>query len=315
MCITLHNYPKVITKLLLNPLFDLLILTPVADMIMAIIYNYIWISFMNALFKSATTLGVSLLLVSTFVTQPAFANGPIGEHVNHLQANIKDYSEEVEWMIAKVDTLVSNYETKGAKAVNSDDLIEYWESVKFHSAIETNYVPVYASIWQSLYGIKMAIDNNKPASEVRTQQSALNAALWQGLGAVKLAAKFQQKGVLDAVKTTATENMTQSATIDEIKHKLDRVVAKYAERLSDEATAIVHDTYLHLFEGVEGTLIEQDANLVEVLEKDFNVTLPKAISDNKTVDQVRDVITDMQTKLDRAKALIEKAEKTRKDVF
>jgi hypothetical protein len=52
-----------------------------------------------------------------------------------------------------------------------------------------------------------------------------------------------------------------------------------------------------------------------VLEKDFNVTLPKAISDNKTVDQVRDVITDMQTKLDRAKALIEKAEKTRKDVF
>ena len=273
---------------------------------------------MNALFKSATTLGVSLLLVSTFVTQPAYANGPIGEHVNHLQANIKDYSEEVEWMVAKVDTLVSNYEAKGAKAVkavNSDDLIEYWESVKFHSAIETNYVPVYASIWQSLYGIKMAIDNNKPASDVRKQQTALNAALWQGLGAVKLAAKFQQKGVLDAVKTTATENMTQSATVDEIKHKLDRVVAKYAERLSDEATAIVHDTYLHLFEGIEGTLIEQDANLVEVLEKDFNVTLPKAISDNKTVDQVRDVITDMQTKLDRAKALIEKAEKTRKDVF
>ena len=270
---------------------------------------------MNALFKSATTLGVSLLLVSTFVAQPAYANGPIGEHVNHLQANIKDYSEEVEWLVAKVDSLVTAYESKGVKAVNSDNLIEYWESVKFHSAIETNYVPVYASIWQSLYGIKMAIDNNKPASDVRSQQTALNTALWQGLGAVKLAAKFQQTGVLAAVKTTATENMTQSATVDEIKHKLDRVVAKYAERLSDEATTIVHDTYLHLFEGIEGTLIEQDANLVEVLEKDFNVTLPKAISDNKTVDQVRDVITDMQTKLDRAKALIEKAEKTRKDVF
>ena len=62
------------------------------------------------------------------------------------------------------------------------------------------------------------------------------------------------------------------------------MVAKYAERLSDEATSIVHDTYLHLFEGVEGTLIEQDANLVEVLEKDFNVTLPQAISGNKTVN-------------------------------
>jgi hypothetical protein len=52
-----------------------------------------------------------------------------------------------------------------------------------------------------------------------------------------------------------------------------------------------------------------------VLEKDFNVTLPLAISSNKSVDEVRNVISDMQTKLDRAKTLIEKAEKTRKDVF
>ncbi len=109
--------------------------------------------------------------------------------------------------------------------------------------------------------------------------------------------------------------MTQSATMDEIKHKLDRVVAKYAERLGDEATQIVHDTYLHLFEGVEGTLIEQDANLVEELEKDFNVTLPKAIADNQSVDDVRAVVVAMQSKLDRAKKLIEKAEKARKDVF
>ena len=72
---------------------------------------------------------------------------------------------------------------------------------------------------------------------------------------------------------------------------------------------------MHLFEGVEGTLIEQDANLVEVLEKDFNVTLPQAISGNKTVNQVREVVVDMQTKLTRAQTLIEKAEKSRKDVF
>ena len=270
---------------------------------------------MNLLFKPAKTLGVSLLLASAFMAQPVLANGPIGEHVNHLQENIKSYKEEVEWMIGKVDTMVSDYDTKGAKAVKTDDLIEYWESVKFHSAIETNFVPVYASIWQGLYGVKMAIENGKPAAEVRKEQKAMNIALWQGLGAVKLAAKFQQKGLLDTVKATATKEMTQSATIDEIKHKLDRVVAKFAERLQDEATEIVHDTYLHLFEGVEGTLIEQDANLVEVLEKDFNVTLPLAIKNSKSVDEVRDVISDMQTKLDRAKVLIEKAEKARKDVF
>ena len=270
---------------------------------------------MKILLKPAKTLSASFLLASAIFAQPVFANGPIGEHVNHLQANLKTYNEDVEWMISKVDTMVSDYEKKGAKAVNSDDLVEYWESVKFHSAIETNYVPVYASIWQGLYGIKMAIDNKKPALEVRKQQQAMNNALWQGLGAVKLAAKFQQKGLLDSVKATATKEMTQSATIDEIKHKLDRVVAKYAERLSDEATNIVHDTYLHLFEGVEGTLIEQDAKLVEILEKDFNVTLPQAISNNKSVDEVRDVVVDMQTKLSRAQTLIEKAEKARKDVF
>lgn len=270
---------------------------------------------MNLLFKPAKALGVSLLLASAFITQPILANGPIGEHVNHLQANLKSYAEEVEWMVGKVDTMVSDYDTKGAKAVKTDDLIEYWESVKFHSAIETNFVPVYASIWQGIYGVKMAIENKQPAAEVRKQQQAMNNALWQGLGAVKLAAKFQQQGLLANVTTTATKEMTQSATIDEIKHRLDRVVAKFAERLNDEATEIVHDTYLHLFEGVEGTLIAQDANLVEVLEKDFNVTLPLAISSNKSVDEVRNVISDMQTKLDRAKTLIEKAEKTRKDVF
>ena len=52
-----------------------------------------------------------------------------------------------------------------------------------------------------------------------------------------------------------------------------------------------------------------------MLEKDFNVTLPQAITNSKSVDEVRDVISDMQTKLDRAKVLIEKAEKARKDVF
>ena len=286
------------------------------DMIMSIIYNYPFgLSTMKHLSKSVKTLGASLLLASAFVTQPALANGPIGEHVNHLQANLKSYAEEVEWMVGKVDTMVSDYDKKGAKAVKTDDLIEYWESVKFHSAIETNFVPVYASIWQGIYGVKMAIENGKPAAEVRKEQEAMNIALWQGLGAVKLAAKFQQKGLLESVKATATTEMTQSATIDEIKHKLDRVVAKFAERLQDEATDIVHDTYLHLFEGVEGTLIEQDANLVEVLEKDFNVTLPQAIKNSKSVDDIRDVVSDMQTKLDRAKTLIEKAEKARKDVF
>ena len=77
----------------------------------------------------------------------------------------------------------------------------------------------------------------------------------------------------------------------------------------------MHDTYLQRFEGVEGDLIAQDAALVEDLEKDFNVTLPQAISKDKGVDSVRKVVETMQTKLDRARVLLVEAEKSRKDVF
>jgi hypothetical protein len=78
---------------------------------------------------------------------------------------------------------------------------------------------------------------------------------------------------------------------------------------------MVHDTYLNLFEGVEGELITLDAKLVEDLEKDFNVTLPLAIKNNKSVDQVRDIVTAMSKKLTKAKMLLENKAKNKKDVF
>jgi len=105
------------------------------------------------------------------------------------------------------------------------------------------------------------------------------------------------------------------ATLDEVKHRLDRVVAKYAEQLVDEATSIVHETYANRFEGVEGELIEQDADLVADLEKDFNVTLPQALQRGASMDQVREVVNAMHGKLDRAKSLLAKAEQNKKDVF
>lgn len=256
-------------------------------------------------------LAASLCLAALQVS----ANGDIGEHVNHLQDNLGKYEKEINWINERIDIMVDTYEAKGAKAAESDQVVDIWEAVLFHSAIEVNYVPIYASIWQGLYGVKEAIDAEKPVAEVRAEQAKLEQSLWQALGAVKLAALYQQRGLLDKVKTTESAPTTPTATLEEVKHRLDRVVAKYAEQLPEEATSIVHDTYLNLFEGVEGALIEQDAALVESLEKDFNVTLPKAISAGGSVDEVRGVVTDMQTKLDSAKDLLEKAESERKDVF
>ncbi|MCP3705044.1 MAG: hypothetical protein GY954_19205, partial [Alteromonas sp.] len=158
-------------------------------------------------------------------------------------------------------------------------------------------------------------DESKPIDVVREEQEKLNHALWQALGAVKLASQYQQRGLVDQVRTTEVEPTTGPAVIDDIKTRLDRVVAKYAEQLNEVATTLVHDTYLQRFEGVEGDLIAKDADLVEALEKDFNVTLPQAISSNKSVDSVRDVVEAMQVKLNKARALLVEAEKGRKDVF
>ena len=233
--------------------------------------------------------------------------------MNDLEANLDSYTEEVSWLIEKVDGIVGAYETGGLKAAKPEAVVDHWEAVDFHAAIETNYIPLYASIWQGLFGVRGAIEEGKTLAEVRMEQVQLEQTLWQALGAVKMAAKVQATGALVAPAPDAA--LTPVATLTLVAERLDRVVAKYAEQLGDEATEIVQDTSLSLFEGVEGALIERDADLVEDLEIDFNVTLPKAIEDSATVDQVRSVVMAMQDKLDRAKTLLEDAQSERSSVF
>lgn len=257
----------------------------------------------------------SVFLISSFINFSAFANGEVGEHVNHLSENISKYEEEVNWLSGKVSGIVNTYQKDGAKAAHASALMEHWEEVDFHAAIESNYVLIYASIWQGLYAVKDSIDNKTPFKNVKTEQVKLERALWQALGAVKMAAKYQKDGLLAKVKTTHGAPKNSIEAIAVIDKNLHKVVAKYAEKLIDTSTTIVHDTYLNLFEGVEGELIALDANLVEDLEKDFNVTLPKAIKEQKSVSTVRDIVIAMTQKLSKAKALLEKNAKNKKAVF
>lgn len=247
-------------------------------------------------------------LLSILAMQPAVAHGPIGDHVNHLSENLDKYTKEVSWLIGKVDGIVSRYEKSGVKASRAEAITEHWEAVNFHSAIETSYVPVYAAIWQGLFGVKESIENKAPIATVREEQRKLEQALWQALGAVKLAAQYQERGLLDKIRTTEGGPANSIETLGEIKMQLDRVVAKYAEKLADESVAIVHDTYQNLFEEIEGELIGLNANLTEDLEKDFNVTLPKAIQNKASVDKVRQVVTAMHGKLNQARSLLTKSE-------
>ncbi len=273
------------------------------------------ISRLNKIAKIRLVALLGFVMSLGFITNPVLANGDIGEHVNHLQDNIENYTKEINWLIGEVDKIVEVYDKGDKRLVKPERLIELWESVDFHAAIESNYVPIYASIWQGLYGIKQGLENRIPITKLSEEQENLERALWQALGAVKLAAQFQEKGLLSEVQTREANPQTPSETIVVINKKLDRVVAKAAEKLAKEATDIVHNTYLSLFEGIEGGLIALDAKLVEDLEKDFNVTLPQAINENQSVDDVRQTVEMMKEKLARAKRLLENAQKNKKEVF
>lgn len=260
-------------------------------------------------------LALSFSVLTLFTINTATAGGEVGDHVNHLTDNLNKYSEEVVWLISKTDDIVDRYQKSGAKEANSKSLVDNWEAVNFHAAIESNYIPLYATIWQGIYGVKDAIDKNQPIEQVRAEQQKYEKALWQSLGAVKLAAQFQDKGLLEKVALRDGPPTNSVEALDKIKTRLDRVTAKYAEKLVKESVEIVHDTYLNLFEGVEGELIALDAALVEDLEKDFNVTLPKALESKASLDDVRKVVNSMGAKLDKAKSLLVKEKANKKKVF
>lgn len=253
------------------------------------------------------------LAITLLVAGQVRASGAIGEHVNDLSSHIDQYTQDVNWLIGKVDGIVDAYEKGGLTAAQPAAVVDHWEAVDFHSAIETNYVPLYGAIWQGLFGVRTAIENEQPVATVRAEQQKLEQALWQSLGAVKVAADYQKRGLLPTVENT--EAASPMETVDIIQRNLDRVVAKYAEKLPEDAIALVQDIYLNRFEGIEGDLIALDADLVEDLEVDFNVRLQKAIQDGRTVGEVRDVVVAMQGKLDKCRALLEKAKSSRSEVF
>ena len=117
-----------------------------------------------------------------------------------FQKILKKYEEEVNWLSKKVNGIVVTYQKSGAKAAHPEALMEHWEAVDFHAAIESNYVLIYASIWQGLYGVKDSIDKKSSIENVKAEQVKLEQALWQALGAVKMAATFQKNGLLAKVK-------------------------------------------------------------------------------------------------------------------
>ena len=260
---------------------------------------------------------VAAAMIPTLGFSPqAEAHGEVGEDVKNLQAHLPEYEDAVVKFLKSVDGVVTTYASSGeAKKADPRKLIDAWEEAKIHAAIELNYVALYAQIWQGIYGLKEGIEKGEPTAKVKATQAELTRVMWQSLGAVKMASKVQAEGGSGAAKPEGDQPVGNVATLAEIKNRLDGVTGKSAERDFKEAKKIVHDTYLNLFEGVEGALIELDAELVEDLEKDFNVTLPKAVEAEAPLKQIKEIIATMKTKMNRATDLLKKSEAKEKDVF
>lgn len=261
---------------------------------------------------AAAVLAVSVLSLPG----AALAHGEAGEHVNELQEHMSEYAGDINAMIGSVNDIVSNYEAGDDYADEAKELIEQWESVEFHEAVESRAMPLYPPIWAAIGAFSTALKEGAPAATVQAKGDAIAAALWQGYGALKLLATRDKsghgQGHADKHKKGRLSN---EAVLDTIDDNLDRVLVLYKEGNSEKAQELIFDTYMNYFEGIEGDLIEQDADLVSGLEADFNATLPQLVKSGAPASEVDAQIDAMQDQLDKAEDLLEQAEQAESSVF
>lgn len=120
---------------------------------------------------------------------PALAHGEIDEeHLAEFHLHLDDYEGEVEELIAEVRAIAAGSTTGDGTASALDELIEHWEEVGVHAAIETKASVTYPDIWQTLVVFRQAVEEDRGAEAVRAAADDLEAALWQAYGALRLAA-------------------------------------------------------------------------------------------------------------------------------
>ena len=137
----------------------------------------------------AVAAGVALLAAALLGTPEAMGSGVSDEKMlASFQDHLDLYESEIGGLATAVDKIVAESGTGTVADGRVDELIEQWEAVSVHEAIEYKVTIAYPGIWQGIVGLKQAIDSGGSVDEVSASGEALKAALWQGLGALKLAA-------------------------------------------------------------------------------------------------------------------------------
>lgn len=258
----------------------------------------------------ATVLG---LLCPVLFPLEARGHGEVDEdQLAAFQNHLDEYGQEIRMLVQDVKNIVEDYGAGENVAPKIQAWIDQWEEVGVHAAIESRATVTYPGIWQTIVALQQAVEADEPDGAVAAAGEAVEAALWQGMGAVRLAASQVGR---EAPADTTTPTASGPETIEAIVADLEEAVAAYRADDLQRAEALIHETYMSRFEGLEGDLIERDPDLVSGLEKDFNATLPLLMQQGAPVEKVRARLDAMKGELDRASRLLEQAAQSRSEVF
>lgn len=230
---------------------------------------------------------------------------PDEEKLAQFELYLGEYEAEVVAMNATVDAIVAGTQDGGV-----DALIEQWEAVEVHEAIEDKATIAYPGVWQALIQFRDAVAKGEG---VETAGAAVKASLWQGIGALKMAASV--KAETPEAAEFDEERLSGPESVAQIIADLKQSLTFYELGDGAAAEAAIHDTYENRFEYLEGDLIPVDADLVTSLEADFNATLPLIIKNGGSVDQYGKALATVIEKLGKASAILEQVEAERKTVF
>jgi len=129
------------------------------------------------------------LFLAAQPSTPALAHGEVdSQHLAEFHLHLDDYEEEIEALIADVRKIVSARTDGGNGGPSVEKLIEHWEEVGVHAAIERKATVTYPDIWQALVAFRQAVEKDRGAEALARAAQDLEAALWQGYGALRLAA-------------------------------------------------------------------------------------------------------------------------------
>jgi hypothetical protein len=242
----------------------------------------------------------------------AVAHGEPGEHVEAFAEHLDDYQQEITKLNSMLEGIAEDYAAEKDAAAGIDAFIEQWEEVGIHLVIETKATPLYPPIWQGIVRLREAVSEDAGADAVRSAAKQLQAAFWEGLGGVRLAAANPE---LAAAGGGHHGEQSAHDIIHGIEHDLEHAVEDYAGGDVAEAKALIMQTYLNRFEGIEGDLIEHDPQLVTKLEEDFNAGLPMLMDEGAPVAKVQAKLEEMMEALEQAASMLMQADAGKRKVF